>query len=228
MNETGPGLKWTRQNWTRQHWTRLQRPLAGALLCGALLSTLSGCVELMVGSAVVGTVAASDRRTFGAQAEDRTIEVKGAVKMPNVVGSAGHVNINSFNRQVLLTGEVRDAAMKAAVEREVAAIDGVKSVANELAVTFLASFTSRSNDTLITGKVKASLIDMKDISAYSFKVVTERGTVYLMGRVTRREGRIAGDIARGVGGVQKVMKLFEYITDDEGRSPEPAAVPAAS
>ena len=200
-------------------------PLQRLLLGGALLATLSGCVEMMVGSAVLGTVAASDRRTFGAQAEDRTIEVKGEVRLPGIVGNAGHVNINSFNRQVLLTGEVRDEAMKAAVEREVAGIDGVQSVANEMEVTFLASYTSRSSDTLITGKIKASLVDMKDISAYSFKVVTERATVYLMGRVTRREGRIAGEIASGVSGVRKVVKLFDYIGDDEGK-PAQAGAPA--
>ena len=206
------------------NWPRLQR----VLLCGAMLATLSGCVEMMVGSAVVGTVAASDRRTFGAQAEDRTIEVKGEVRLPGIVGKDGHVNVNSFNRKVLLSGEVRDDAMKATVEREVAGIDGVQSVANELEVTFLSSFTSRSNDTLITGKIKASLVDMKDISAYSFKVVTERGTVFLMGRVTRREGRIAGEIASGVSGVRKVVKLFDYIADDDGKPAQAASPPAAA
>jgi osmotically-inducible protein OsmY len=110
---------------------------------------------------------------------------------------------------------VRDEAMKAAVQAEVAGIAGVKSVANELQIAGPSSFTSRSNDTLITTKVKASLIDMRDISANSFKVVTENGVVYLMGRVTQREGNIGSDVARGVGGVQKVVKLFEYINDQQ-------------
>ena len=129
-----------------------------------------------------------------------------------------HVNIASFNRKVLLTGEVRDEAAKAAVEREVRAIEGVQTVANELEIAGPSSYTSRSSDALITTKVKASLVDMKTISATSFKVVTERGMVYLMGRVTQREGQVAADVARGVSGVQKVVKIFEYISEDELRA----------
>ncbi|CAN7638541.1 BON domain-containing protein [Pseudoduganella sp. LjRoot289] len=190
-----------------------------------MLSSLSACVPLIVGGAVAGTVAASDRRTFGAQTEDKAIAVKAEVKLPNLVGDAGHVNIASFNRRVLLTGEVRDQAMKDTLEREIRAIEGVVSVTNELEVAGPASYTSRSNDALITTKVKASLVDMKDISANSFKVVTERGNVYLMGRVTQREGGIAADVARGVNGVYKVVKVFEYISEDEWKQyqPKPAA-----
>ncbi|PHV09192.1 transporter [Janthinobacterium sp. BJB412] len=208
-------------------WKRLQRPLVLSLLCGTLLTSLTGCVEMIVGSAVIGTVAASDRRTFGAQTEDKTIAVKGEIKLQNLVGDAGHINVNSFNRRVLLTGEVRDQAMKDAAEREVRGIEGVVSVANELEIAGLSSYTSRSSDALITTKVKASLVDMKDISANSFKVVTERGAVYLMGRVTQREGSIGADVARGVSGVQKVVKIFEYITEEEWKSyqPTPAAAP---
>jgi osmotically-inducible protein OsmY len=194
---------------------RLTRPLATVILCGAVITGLQGCVELAVGSAVMGTLAASDRRTFGAQTEDKTIMVKGEARAANLVGSAGHVSVASFNRKVLLTGEVRDEAMKAAVEREVGAIDGVLSVVNDLEVMGLSSLTARSNDSLITGKVKASFVDSKELYANSIKVVTERGTVYLMGRVTQREGQLAADITRGVGGVQKVVKVFEYISDDE-------------
>ncbi|NRR29997.1 BON domain-containing protein [Oxalobacteraceae bacterium] len=215
------------------HLSRLQGPLAKSLLCGALLVTLSGCVELVVGSAVMGTVAASDRRTFGAQTEDKTIAVKGEIKLQNLVGDAGHVNVNSFNRRVLVSGEVRDQAMKDAVEREIRAIEGVVSVSNELEIAGPASYTSRSNDTLITTKVKASLVDMKDISANSFKVVTERGVVFLMGRVTQREGQISSDVARGVSGVQKVVKIFEYISEDEWKQYQPkpsstATIPAST
>jgi osmotically-inducible protein OsmY len=197
------------------------RPLASALLCGALLASLSGCVEMMVGGAVMGAVAASDRRTLGAQTEDKAIDVKSAAKLNGLVGERGHVNVTAFNRRVLLTGEVRDEGMKAAVEREVQAIDGVQSVVNELEVAGPASYTSRSSDTLVTTKVKASLVDMKTISANSFKVVTERGTVYLLGRVTQREGNLATDVTRGVSGVQKVVKLFEYISEEEVRRLQP-------
>jgi osmotically-inducible protein OsmY len=200
---------------TRAGWAPLMRPLAAVALCGAVLTSLSGCVEMAVGSAVVGTLAASDRRTFGAQTEDKTIVFKGETRVPSVVGNAGHVNVASFNRKVLLTGEVRDEAMKAAVEREVAAIEGVQSIVNDLEISGLSSFTSRSNDTLITGKVKAAFVDAKDLYANSIKVVTERGIVYLMGRVTQREAQQATEITRNVNGVQKVVKVFEYITEDE-------------
>jgi len=101
------------------------------------------------------------------------------------------------------------------VEREVRAIEGVMDVTNELVVGFTSSYTSRSEDALITSKVKLSLADAKDISANSFKVITENNAVYLMGRVTQREGAQAADIARGVRGVTKVVKVFEYISDDE-------------
>ncbi|HJV87172.1 MAG TPA: BON domain-containing protein [Noviherbaspirillum sp.] len=199
------------------NWGRVTRPLATALLCGAVVTSLQGCIEMAVGTAVVGTLAATDRRTFGAQTEDKEILVKGEARAHNVVGDAGHVNVTSFNRKVLITGEVRDQAMKAAVEREVGSIEGVQSVVNELEIAGPSSFTSRSNDSLITGKVKASFVDAKDIYANSIKVVTERGVVYLMGRVTPREGRVAADVAAGVSGVYKVVKVFDYITEDDLR-----------
>ncbi|HVK95266.1 MAG TPA: BON domain-containing protein [Noviherbaspirillum sp.] len=196
-------------------WTRMKRPVAAVLLCGAVVTGLQGCVEMAVGTAVMGTLAATDRRTFGAQTEDKAILFKGETRVANLVGDAGHVNVTSFNRKVLLTGEVRDQAMKAAVEREVAAIEGVQSIVNDLEVAGVSSFTSRSNDSLITGKVKASFVDAKDLYANSIKVVTERGVVYLLGRVTQREGQLAADVARSVGGVQKVVKVFEYISEQE-------------
>jgi osmotically-inducible protein OsmY len=206
---------------------RLQRPVAVALLGGMMMSSLSGCVALVAGGAVAGTMAASDRRTFGAQTEDKSIAVKADVRIRNVVGDAGHVNVNSFNRKALVTGEVRDEAMKAAVEREVKAIEGVQSVVNELEIAGPASYTSRSNDALLTTKVKASLVDAKDISANSFKVVTERGIVYLMGRVTQREANKATEIARGVNGVAKVVRVFEYITEEEWKQYQPNPAPQA-
>ena len=197
------------------------RPLAQATLCVALLSSLSGCVALAVGG-VAGAVAANaDRRTLGAQAYGKSISVKADLRLPKITGPDVHINVNSFNRQVLLTGEVKDEAMKATVEREVKAIPGVISVANELTIAGPATYTARAGDSLITTKVKASLVDMKTISATSFKVVTERGVVYLMGRVTQREGQVAADVARGVAGVNKVVKIFEYITEEEMRALSP-------
>ena len=202
-------------------WKQVQRPLVMSVLCGALLASLSGCVALVAGGAISGTLAASDRRTFGAQTEDQSIQVKSTIRLNNTIGDAGHINVNSFNRRVLLTGEVPDEAAKATAEREVRAVEGVISVINELEVAGLASYTSRSSDALITTKVKASLVDTKDISANSYQVVTERGAVYLQGRVTQREGTIGADVARGVSGVTKVVKVFEYITDEEWKSYQP-------
>jgi osmotically-inducible protein OsmY len=202
-------------------WKKVQRPLVMSVLCGALLASLSGCVALVAGGAISGTLAASDRRTFGAQTEDQSIQVKSTIRLNNTIGDAGHINVNSFNRRVLLTGEVPDEAAKATAEREVRAVEGVISVINELEVAGLASYTSRSSDALITTKVKASLVDTKDISANSYQVVTERGVVYLQGRVTQREGQIGADVARGVSGVTKVVKVFEYITDEEWKSFQP-------
>ena len=196
-------------------------PLAQATLCLALLSSLSGCVALAVGGVAAGAAASADRRTLGAQTDDKAISVKADMRLPRLTGPDVHINVNSFNHQVLLTGEVKDEAMKAAVEREVKAIDGVASVANELTIAGPATYTARASDALITTKVKASLVDMKTISATSFKVVTERGVVYLMGRVTQREGQVASDVARGVSGVSKVVKIFEYITEDEMRALSP-------
>lgn len=193
----------------------LRRPLAALALGGMLAITVSGCVEMAVGGVVATALAASDRRTLGAQTEDRAIQFKGDSRISKLVGDNGHVNINSFNRKVLLTGEVRDEQLKAAVEREAAGVEGVQSIVNEIAVAGSSSLTSRSSDALITGKVKASFVDAKDLFANSFKVVTERGVVYLMGRVTEREGQRAAEIASGVSGVQKVVKVFDYISEDE-------------
>jgi osmotically-inducible protein OsmY len=201
--------------------SKYTRPLVKATLCLALLGSLSGCVVLAVGGVAAAAGASVDRRTLGAQADDKSIAVKADIRLPKITGPDVHINANSFNRQVLLTGEVKDEAMKATVEREVRAINGVASVANELTVAGPATYTMRANDSLITTKVKASLVDMKTISATSFKIITERGVVYMMGRVTQREAQVAADVARGVSGVNKVVKIFEYITEEEMRALSP-------
>ncbi|MGF6271854.1 osmotically-inducible protein OsmY [Massilia sp. UYP11] len=198
-----------------------RRPMAALLtkiiLGTTLAASLSGCFGLIVGAGVAGAMSTVDRRTLGAQTEDKSITVKAELEMRKITGGAGNVNVTSFNRRVLLTGEVRDEAMKQAAEREVRAIANVVSVINELAVSGSSSYTSRSNDALITTKVKTSLVDMKTVSAISFKVTTERGVVYLMGLVTPREGNIAADVAKGVSGVTRVVKIFEYINEEDPR-----------
>jgi len=199
-----------------------RRPMAVLLskvvLASSLLASLSGCFGLIVGAGVAGAVSSVDRRTLGAQTEDKSINVKAELKMNDVAMGAGHINVTSFNRRVLLTGEVRDQSMKDQAEREVRAIENVVAVINELEISGASSYTSRSSDALITTKVKTSLVDMKTVSAISFKVTTERGVVYLMGLVTQREGNIAADVAKGVSGVTRVVKIFEYISEEDART----------
>lgn len=190
--------------------------LAGGLMLAATLFGVVGCgIETVVGAAVIGTYAAVDRRTVATQAEDKTILLKGETQAAKIVGDDGHVNVTSYNRKVLLTGEVKTQALKERVGKEIAKIDNVLSVVNELEVTFVSSIGSRTNDSYITSKVVASFIDAKDVYGSAIKVVTERGNVYLMGRVTHREGERAAQIASGVSGVAKVVKVFDYISEEE-------------
>jgi osmotically-inducible protein OsmY len=187
--------------------------LAGVL---AAASLLSGCAPLLVGGAAVGGVLMfSDRRTSGAQIEDQAIELKAMNRVRDTIGDRGHVNATSYNRVVLITGEVQSDADRAAVEQTIARIENVRSTINELAVMGPSSLTARSNDVILSGKVKATFVDAKELQANAFKVIAERGTIYLMGRVTEREAEMATELARSVSGVQKVVRLFETVTDEE-------------
>jgi osmotically-inducible protein OsmY len=176
----------------------------------------AACAPLVVGGAVLGsTVMLADRRTAGAQVEDQAIELKASNRLKEVLNDRSHVNITSYNRTVLLTGEAATDTDKANIEQTVQKVENVRSTVNELAVMLPSALTTRSNDALITGKVKATFIDAKDLQANAFKVVTERGEVYLMGRVTEREANRATELARAVGGVQKVVRVFEIVTEQE-------------
>ncbi len=211
-----------------------QTLLLPALLAAALTS-LSACVPLVVGGAAVGTVALLDRRTSGTQVEDETIELRAASRVREAI-PAGHINITSYNRKVLITGEAPTEAAKQLAGDIVAKVENVKGVVNELGVMSATSMSARSSDTLITGQVKASFLDDKSLYSGAFKVVTERGVVYLMGRVSRAEAERATQIARGVSGVQRVVRIFEILTDEEMRqlaaqgtaAPTPAAAKPAS
>lgn len=195
--------------------SRLVRP-SFVLAAVAAASLMSACAPLLVGGAVMGTsLMVTDRRTSGTQVEDQSIELKAMTRTREAVGERGHVNATSYNRTLLLTGEVAADTDKVAVEQAVAKIEGVRTVVNELVVAGSSSLAARSNDAILTSKVKASFIDAKDVFANAIKVTTERSTVYLMGRVTEREANRASDIARGVGGVQKVVRVFEVITEAE-------------
>ena len=196
----------------------LRRPafLLTAVAAVTLTGALSACAPLVLGGAMVGSVLmATDRRSSGAQVEDQAIELKAINRVREVVGDRGHVNTTSYNRMVLLTGEVPNEADKLAVEQAVARIENVRSTVNDLVIAGNSSLTSRSNDTILTSKVKAAFVDARDMLSNAFKVVTERGTVYLMGRVTEREATRAAELARSVSGVQKVVRVFEVVTEAE-------------
>ena len=191
--------------------------LAAATLAAVTVSTsLTGCFPLLLGGAVVGgTVVYTDRRTSGTQLEDEAIELKASNRLRESLGDRARVSAVSYNRLVLLTGEVSGEADKAVVARVVSGIDNVRSIVNEVTVVSAQPTNTLVGDALVTSKIKASLVDSKDIFAQSVKVVTERGTVYLMGRVTEREANRATEIARGVSGVDKVVRVFEVITEAE-------------
>lgn len=197
-------------------WKRLTLCLVAA---GAVAGAVSGCVPLVIGGAAVGgTVMAIDRRTAGIQVEDESIEMRVASAIRERAGNDGHINVTSYNRQVLLTGEAPNEAFKQKAEEAAKAAQNVRSVVNDVGVMFNSSLSQRSTDTLITGKVRASIIDAKDLSSSAIKVVTERNVVYLMGRVTERESKRAAEIARGVANVQKVVRVFEVISEEELKS----------
>lgn len=196
--------------------TGWKRFWAMPLLCATAAILLQACVPaVIVGGATVGTMAATDRRTVGAQTDDKTISFKGESVADAVVGSQGHINVTSFNKLVLVTGEVPNETLKARVASEISQIPNVKNIVNELEIAPPSSLSVRSNDTLITAKVAASFLNTSDLYANSIKTVTERGIVYLMGRVTEREGNRAAEVARMVDGVQRVVKVFEYISEEE-------------
>jgi osmotically-inducible protein OsmY len=197
-------------------WVRITAALA-------LVMGLGACAPLVVGSFVGGAMVATDRRTSGTQLEDEGIELRSAKRIREMVGDRVNVNVTSYNRQVLLTGEVPNDRDRQYLAKLISEVDNVRSVVNELGVMPPSSLGDRSTDAWITGKIKASMLDSKDIFASAYKVVTERGTVYLMGRVTQREANRATDIARSVDGVKKVVRVFEVISEDELKAllPEP-------
>lgn len=202
------------------------------LLMLGVCAALGGCVAVAGGAMVGGSMMAVDRRSTGAQIDDQSIELKAPSAISPVVGDRAHVTATSYNQVVLITGEVPTEADKAGVAKALSAIPNVRAVVDELAVMPNASMSTRSNDTIITGKVKAAFLDAPDLQFASIKVITERGNVYLMGRLTDTESKRAGEVARTVGGVKKVIKVFESITPAELAAlpvpPDPPAAPKAA
>lgn len=202
-------------------------PLRAVALCAllGLAPLLQGCVEMAVVGAGAAMMAANDRRSVGAQTEDQEIELRSDSRINERFGDKVHVNITSYNRNVLLTGEAPDAATREQIEKLVREITNVRGVVNEIQIAALTPFSSRGNDSYITSKVKARFVDNSGaFSVNHVKVVTEAGVVYLLGLVTRKEADAAVEIARTTGEVRKVVRVFEYID----APPAPAAAPAPS
>jgi osmotically-inducible protein OsmY len=176
---------------------------------------MSGCAPLLLGGAVVGGgLVATDRRTAGIQLEDQGIEFRAAARVRELA-TLGQISVNSYNRAVLITGEVPSAAERTRVEEAVARVENVRGVVNELVVAGNSSLSSRSADTVLATKVKATLMDAKDLQSNAFRVVVERRVVFLMGRVTPREAERGAELASRVGGVERVVKVFEIVPEAE-------------
>ena len=191
------------------------RPLVlGTALLGSVLS-LSGCFPLAAGGALMTGFVAADRRSSGTQLEDQNIELKAANQMRLNIGERAHINVTSYNRQALITGEVPTEKDKALAEQMVKGVDNVSTVLNELAVMGNTTFTERSNDAITSGRVKAAIFDAKDLSNNAFKIVTERGVVYVLGRVTAREAKRVTDVVTATPSVKKVVRVLEVISEEE-------------
>jgi osmotically-inducible protein OsmY len=204
----------------------VQRALVAAGFCAVvvgLTGSLTACVPLVVGGAAAGTaLVATDRRTSGAQLEDEGIELRLLGRVRSDLGTRVRVNVVSYNRQVLLTGEVPNEKDKQTIEQIARKVENVASVVNALAVMNTPSLAGRSADLLITGRLKAAILDASDLEINAIKVVTEHNVVYLMGRVTKREADRVTNIARTISGVQRVVRVFEDISEEELRRMRPA------
>lgn len=194
----------------------VQRLAAISLGIAAVGATVSACAPLVVGgAAATAAIVANDRRTAGAQLDDQGIELRAGNRIREQMGTRVRVDVVSFNRKVLLTGEAASERDKQLVEQVVAQMANVERVYNEVGVLNTPGFKERANDALVSGRVKAALVDAKDINAAAFKVVTERGTVYLLGLVTKAEADRATEVARNVQEVQRVVRLFEIQSNEQ-------------
>ena len=202
-----------------------------SLVWGALLLQLGGCIAvpaLMVGGGVgMGTMLATDRRTPGAVIEDRGIETKAAFRIREALGDAVHVNVSSYNRLALITGEVPDEKRKAQIEKIVLDVENVQKTVNEVAIMENASTTARLQDGILTSRIRAALIDEKNLIANAFKVTTERGVVYIQGRATAREIALMTEIVSGLSGVTRVVRMVDVLSEEDlsGMLPAPPALP---
>lgn len=196
-----------------------------ALAAPLCVLALQGCIETAAVAVGVGVVTSViDRRTTGAQVDDEGIELRAGNRIRERFGDRVHVNVTSYNRAVMLTGEAPEPAAREQAEKLVAGLQGVRGVTNEIQVAGISAYSARASDATITGKVKARFLDANRFNAVHVKVVTEASVVYLMGIVTEKEAAEATELARTTAGVRKVVKVFEYcrLTDDACRPREPA------
>ena len=197
--------------------TRLRSTLLALALAAAAAPALQGCFPIVAGGVGAGAMMAADRRSSGAYVEDESIEWKAKGQIKEKLGDLVHVNVTSYNRNLLLTGEAPNASARDQLPRIVAAVPNVRGVTNEVQVAGHSSLTSRRNDSLITSNVKARMIDSDVVQAHLIKVITENSVVYLMGIVTRAEADAATQVARTTSGVTKVVRVFEYIDESNAR-----------
>lgn len=183
----------------------------------ACVGVLAGCFGIVAAGAGAGALMLTDRRISETYIADEGIEMRAAKRIAEKYGEQVHVNLTSYNRMLLMTGEVPNPSIKSDIERLVSGVPNIKSIGNELAIAGPSNFGSRSNDSYITSKVKARFVDSNKFSANHVKVVTEAGVVFLLGMVTAEEAKAAVEIARTTGGVLKVVRVFESITPEQAR-----------
>ena len=192
-----------------------RRRLLLGLVAVATLPALQGCFPLVAGGTAAATMMAVDRRTSGAYVEDEGIEWRTRNRLRERFGDSANISVTSFNRIVLLTGQVQSEALKNEAAQIAAQVENIRHVINELAVAGISSLSARSNDALITSKVRARFVDQRTPGSHHVKVVTENATVFLLGIVTQAEGNAATEVARTTSGVQKVVRVFEFVSDEE-------------
>ena len=203
---------------------KIKLSLAAMALLTAL-PLLQGCVPVVLaGGAAAGVMSAHDRRSTGVQTDDETTEWKAAQQVPEKFKAFAHLNFTSYNRRVLITGEVPNEEAKAIIAEQTGKLEGVKEVFNEVNIAGASSLGNRSNDSYITSKLKARLVDSNQLSANHIKVVSENGVAYLMGIVNDREAKVAVAIARTTDGVRKVVNVMEVVTEADTRRIDTSAV----
>ena len=203
----------------------MNNSMAKYLTAISMALALNACAPVMMGGVFGTAMIASDRRTTGIQVEDEGIAQRSSSAIRQNFGEKEHVNVASYNRQVLITGEVSNDRVRGQVEQLIGKIENVRLVVNELGIGPATTLGERSADVVLAAKVKAALIDNEDVFVSVHKIVVERGTVYLMGRVTQREGNRATEVARGVNGVKRVVRVYEYMSEEELNAMQPKKMP---